>query len=82
MRTMIAVVLVVAAVAVGLKGIRQNQGPKPNEPCRACVTQGPKPEGPCKACVTVSAIDWSPINVRMTALLNTHHPIHVGGDPE
>jgi hypothetical protein len=90
MRNIIGVVLLVVAVALGT-GIRQNQGPKPDAPCkscvvqgpktevpcRACVVQGPKPNGPCRACVAINARNQAIID----ADLRRGHVAHVGGVP-
>lgn len=81
MRNIIAAVLLVAAGAVGLNGIRQAQGPKPDNPCiwpfcsQVRVTQGPKPDGPCKACIAARN------QAIIDADLARGHVAHVGGVP-
>jgi hypothetical protein len=90
MRNIIGVVLLVVAVALGT-GIRQNQGPKPEGPCKACVTQGPKPDAPCKACVVQGPKTEVPcracvaLNARNQAIIAADitrgHRAHVGGVP-
>jgi hypothetical protein len=75
MRNIIAAVLLIAAVALGLNGIRQDQGPKPEVPCKACVTQGPKPDVPCRACIAQRN------QAIIDADLTRNHVAHVGGVP-
>lgn len=82
MRNIIAAVLLVAAVALGLNGIRQAQGPKPDNPCiwPFCseVAQGPKPDRPwCQACVALNARNQALVQ----ADINRGHQIPVGFAP-
>ena len=78
MKKLTAIVLVIAATALALSGIKQAQGPKPNEPCRACVAVGRHTEFPCLP------FTCEQLNARNVALIETdihrnHEPIHVGG---
>jgi hypothetical protein len=76
MRNITAAVLLVAAAAVGLNGIRQAQGPKPDWPCIWPF---------CERVFGLTEQERDALNARnqvlVSADINRAHRAHVGGVP-